>query len=197
MKSSLLLLSLLLILQLSCTNKNKQRCHETPSTGITLNFNFPGIYNYKAAKYWDIDSVKFSNVCLSDKDFNAVLNGIKISEPLDHLYMVTLYLDKDLGKAPDINPDNIIAFSSYSFVEPAMYHKLYIKQESSVTFTPDYKYTCTVAGIRTNDLHAIAKQFMKNTHKTVTWLIMHSDLIKGVEIKSEHQLTGILKKTTS
>lgn len=179
-------------MQLSCINKDKQRCHETPSTGISLNFNFKGISNNKAAKFWDIDSVKFSNVALSDKDFHAVLNGIKISEPLDQLYTVILYLDKDLGKASDINPDNIIAFSSYTFKEPTMYHKLYMKQDSSGTFIPVDKYTCTVAGMRTNDPHAIAKQFMKNTHKPVTWLAMYSDQIKDVEIKSEHQLTEII-----
>lgn len=193
MKPSLqLILIFLLLLQLSCIHKVRYNC-EAPSTGITLNFNFPGISNYKAAKYWDIDSVKLSNVALDDKDFHAVLNGIKISEPLDHLYMVILYLDKDLGKAPDINPDNIIAFSSYFFKEPAMYHKLYMNQDSSGTFTPVEKYTCTVAGIRTNDPHAIAKQLMKNSEKPVTWLMMHSDQIKDVEIKSEHQLTEIVK----
>lgn len=196
MKTTTILLTFLLIFSFSCSDRNSPRCHETPSQGITLKFDFQGINNLKAAKYWDFDTLRMANVSLSEQDFRSIINGIKISQAPDNLNVVILYLDIDPGKTPVVSSDNILAFSSYTVKDSTMFHNLFMRQDSSDLFSPVRKLSCTVSGIRTKDPSIITRQFIKSAQKPVTWLLMYSDQMTWVKIKSAHQLTDILQKVT-
>ncbi len=188
-----MIISLLIVLSISVSCVNK--CHEVPSKAIVIDFDFPGITNSKSAKYFDNDSLTAGKVILNEKDFNNILNGIKLSEVINHLYMVILYLDIDLSETSVIKPENIIGFSSYAVEESIMYHKLFIKKHSSDTYNPVNKFSCTVNAIRSNDPHEIALRLSKFNHKHVTLLSVFYDSSKLTTIRSRHELTGILSQS--
>ncbi|GEM_PF-3372070 len=194
MKTLPLFLLILISFNFSCLNKNRLRCHEAPSEGITVKFEFPGVSNYKAVKYWDFDSIKMCDVCLNEKDFYNIMHGIKVADLPNNLYMAVMYLDADPGASSVISPANIMSFSTYSIEGTTMYHKLFMPKEPSGIYNSVEEYSCSVSGIHTADMHSIATGLRKSNQKQVTWMILYPDNISQVEIKSEPQLTKILKK---
>jgi hypothetical protein len=184
---------ILIAITTSCNIQTRRSC-EAPSEGITLELAFPGISNYKAAKYWAYDTIALCNLMLNETDFNNFTEGVSISESLDSVYFIIYYLDLDLHESSLIKPDNILAFSVYSVDNTNMYHKLYMQNQAGI-FTPDNTYTCTVNAIRTKDPYTFAQQFLKTGHKHITSLFVYSDQTKEVKINSVHELTEILVKT--
>lgn len=182
---------IIFLLATSCY-KPSGTCKPLPSEVKTLQFSVQGANRNYAINYWIYDSLTLGSMMVKDSDFKGIIDDITKNESPDHLYLVILYLDLALAETDEIQQNQILAFSTYSVIGSMMYHKLFTRNLQSGLFSIDERYSCTVNSVRSNDPNTIAKAYLKELTRPVTWLILHSDQATNHNIKSLHQLTRFL-----
>lgn len=189
-KKNLLLLVLSLVL-LSC-NKEISNCYDCQGGLIkefTLKFDFPDVNFSKSLKNFHKDSITLSFTSINPNDYKKIANCLNTNETLKNTYALVLYLDVDFDNTTQVQLDNIIGFSSYEVMNESLYHKLFVKEAN--TFKTVDKYSCFVKAVRANDNNKLANLFLSSS-KSVSWLMIYSEDVKPIKIKSSHQLSLIL-----
>lgn len=139
------------------------------------------------------DSVSKSHLNVTPGLYDSIMQGLKISEPLDrrHHYVTVLFLDKDLHTDSIIRYENILGFGVYTVKWSVMHYNLYLKKDD--IFSPADDYSTIVQAIYCNDNNLLARQFIKVSKKPLTWLPI-SDQTKDPWIfPLKHELTKKLE----
>lgn len=168
--------------------------HPNPcATQAVIEFNLGNLNFKKSVELLPSgDSISKTALLVSPALYDSIMDGINISVPLyrKHHYATVFFLDKDLHTDPSIRYENILGFGVYSVKATTMHFKFFVNKDG--IYSPIDDLNCTVQAIYCADNSAIARHFIKQYKKPVTWFPV-SDQNKDRFITSRHELSEKLK----